>query len=58
MAGMIHQLAQSGLPDNHEGWVDFVRNALVVASIVSSRRGGAIAMPTAAEVRETGAWTA
>lgn len=58
MAGMVHQLARTGTPDSHEGWVEFVRNALVVASIVSSRRGGAIAMPTAQEVRETGAWTA
>ena len=53
-AAIVHQLAQHGLPDAHEGWVQFTRNALVVAALVSSRRGGAIAMPTAQDVAEHG----
>jgi fructokinase len=55
MAAIIHQIHQSGMPSEHIGWVDYVRNALVVAALVCSRPGAAIAMPTAKEVREAGA---
>lgn len=53
MAAIIHQLARNGLPGDHETWQVVVNNALLVAGIVTSRRGGAIAMPTANEVWET-----
>jgi len=55
MATIIAQLAQSGLPSDHAGWVHMAKQALIVANIVSSRRGGAIAMPTASEARAAGA---
>jgi fructokinase len=55
MAAIIHQMAKHGTPTNHAGWVHVVTQALVVAAIVCSRRGGAIAMPTGDEAREAGA---
>jgi fructokinase len=55
MAGMLHQLNQSGVPGSHDGWEHYVRQALIVAAIVCSRRGGAIAMPTGNEARAAGA---
>lgn len=55
MAAVIHQIAQSGMPDNHAGWVHMVTQALVVAAIVCSRPGGAIAMPTREEAQAKGA---
>jgi fructokinase len=55
MAAIIHQMAQHGMPADHSGWVHVVTQALIVAAIVCSRRGGAIAMPTGAEAREAGA---
>ncbi len=55
MAAMLHQLHTRGQPDNHTGWVHLVTQALVVAAIVCSRRGGAIAMPTGDEARAAGA---
>lgn len=55
MAGVLHQIAQSGLPSAHDEWVRYVSNALIVSAISCSRRGGAIAMPTGDEVRAAGA---
>lgn len=55
MAAIIHQLAAHGVPADHQGWQDFVSKALVVAGICTSRRGGAIAMPSAKEVIAAGA---
>jgi fructokinase len=55
MAAIIHQIAQSGLPSSHQGWLDVVTQAMVVAALVCSRTGGAIAMPTAEEARAAGA---
>jgi fructokinase len=55
MAAIIHQLANNGAPADHAGWVHVVTQALVVAAIVCSRRGGAIAMPTGDEARVAGA---
>ncbi len=54
MAAIVHQVATNGLPEDHHQWVEIMNKALVVAGIVSSRRGGAIAMPTAAEVQQQG----
>lgn len=55
MAGILHQLHQHGVPDDHAGWVHVVTQALVVAAVVCSRQGAAIAMPTASEARAAGA---
>ncbi len=55
MAAMVHQLATTGMPDDHDGWIAMTRNALVVAAIVSSRRGAALSMPTRQEAVEAGA---
>jgi fructokinase len=55
MAAIIHQMAQHGTPTDHAGWVHVVNQALIVAAIVCSRRGGAIAMPTGDEARAAGA---
>jgi fructokinase len=55
MAGIIHQMAQKGTPTDHAAWVHVVQQALIVAAIVCSRRGGAIAMPTGDEARRAGA---
>jgi fructokinase len=55
MAALIHQVSQNGAPGDHSGWVDSVKNALIIAAIVCSRRGGAIAMPTGEEARAAGA---
>lgn len=55
MAAIIHQIYQSGMPTEHAGWVHVVGQALIVAAIVCSRQGGAIAMPTAQEARAAGA---
>jgi len=55
MAAIIHQMAQRGTPTDHAGWVHAVEQALVVAAIVCSRSGGAIAMPTGDEARAAGA---
>ena len=55
MAAIIHHMAQRGTPTDHAGWVHAVTQALVVAAIVCSRRGGAIAMPTGDEARAAGA---
>jgi len=55
MATIIHQIHQHGLPTTHDGWRQYVESAFVVSAIVCSRRGGAIAMPTAEEALEAGA---
>ena len=55
MAAIVHQLHQGGLPDEHDQWEHIVRQAFIVSAIVCSRRGGAIAMPTAKEAQEAGA---
>ena len=55
MAAILHQLHQGGLPDEHEQWEHVVRQAFIVSAIVCSRRGGAIAMPTAEEAHKAGA---
>ena len=55
MAALIHQVSQHGAPQEHSGWVNLVSNALIVAAIVCSRPGGAIAMPTGEEARSAGA---
>jgi fructokinase len=55
MAAIIHQMAERGTPTDHAGWVHVVTQALIVAAIVCSRRGGAIAMPTGDEARDAGA---
>jgi fructokinase len=54
MAGIIHQINQQGLPDQHDQWVAMVKQGLIVSGIVCSRRGGAIAMPTAEELAPYG----
>lgn len=55
MAAILHQLHQGGLPDEHDQWEHVVRQAFIVSAIVCSRRGGAIAMPTAQEATNAGA---
>jgi len=55
MAAIIHHMASNGTPQDHAGWVHAVEQALIVAAIVCSRRGGAIAMPTGDEARAAGA---
>ena len=51
MASIVQQIATKGLPESHNDWREVVEQAFVVAGIVCSRRGGAIAMPTQDEVR-------
>ena len=55
MAAIIHQISRSGRPTDHAGWVHVVKQALIVAALACSRRGGAIAMPTGEEARAAGA---
>lgn len=55
MAAIIHQIATQSIPESHDGWVHYVTQALVVAAIVCSRPGAAIAMPTLEEARAHGA---
>lgn len=55
MAALIHQVSRDGAPQDHSGWVTLVHNALIIAAIVCSRPGGAIAMPTSEEARVAGA---
>jgi fructokinase len=55
MAAIIHQIVQTGPPDGHQGWLHIVSQAMVVAAIVCSRTGGAIAMPNLDEARAAGA---
>lgn len=55
MAAMIAQIDRSGVPSDHSGWLSYLENALIVAAVVCSRSGGAIAMPTLEEARGAGA---
>ncbi|GIF50277.1 fructokinase [Asanoa ferruginea] len=50
MAALIAGLLAEGRPDDAEGWSRHVSFALRVAGLVCERPGGAVAMPTRAEV--------
>jgi len=50
MAALIAGLLSDGLPPSIEGWSSRVWYALQVAGLVCERPGGAVAMPTRAEV--------
>ncbi|WP_229073556.1 carbohydrate kinase [Actinoplanes sp. DH11] len=56
MGALIRRLLQDGRPSGQADWERHVRFALAVAGLVCERRGGATAMPTAAEL--TGRWGA
>lgn len=55
MATIIHQIAHTGMADTHADWVHIVTQALIVAAIVCSRPGAAIAMPSREEAEAHGA---
>lgn len=50
MGALIRRLLAGGLPADAAGWQANVRFALAVAGLVCERRGGAVAMPTEAEL--------
>jgi len=50
MGALIHRLLTGGLPADLAGWQRNVTFALAVAGLVCERRGGAVAMPTHAEL--------
>jgi fructokinase len=50
MGALIRRLLAEGVPVDIAGWQRNVRFALAVAGLVCERPGGAVAMPTAAEV--------
>jgi fructokinase len=52
MGALIRRLLADGLPDELAGWQRNVRFALAVAGLVCERPGGAVAMPTSAELTE------
>jgi fructokinase len=52
MGALVRRLLADGLPEDLAGWERNVRFALAVAGLVCERRGGAVAMPTAAELTE------
>jgi fructokinase len=52
MGALISRLLADGLPADLAGWQRNVRFALAVAGLVCERRGGAVAMPTNAELLE------
>ena len=52
MGALVRRLLADGLPDDLAGWQRHVRFALAVAGLVCERRGGAVAMPTVAELTE------
>jgi fructokinase len=52
MGALISRLLAEGLPDRMDDWQRHVRFALAVAALVCERRGGAVAMPTAAELTD------
>jgi fructokinase len=52
MGALIRRLLAAGLPDDLGGWQRNVRFALAVAGLVCERPGGAVAMPTSAELTE------
>ncbi|MDT5031365.1 MAG: fructokinase [Actinoplanes sp.] len=50
MGALVRRLLAEGLPADLAGWQRHVRFALAVAGLVCERRGGAVAMPTQAEL--------
>ncbi|WBB80191.1 carbohydrate kinase [Micromonospora sp. WMMD882] len=50
MAALVAELLAHGLPTDQAGWVDRVTFALRVAGLVCESPGGALAMPTRADV--------
>jgi fructokinase len=52
MGALIRRLLADGLPEELAGWQRNVRFALAVAGLVCERPGGAVAMPTSAELTE------
>jgi fructokinase len=52
MGALIRRLLADGLPADLAGWQRYVRFALAVAGLVCERHGGAVAMPTNAELTE------
>jgi fructokinase len=50
MGALIHRLLADGLPADLAGWERNVRFALAVAGLVCEHPGGAVAMPTQAEL--------
>jgi fructokinase len=56
MAALVSRLLSGGVPGDLAGWQQYVTFALAVAGLVCERRGGAVAMPTPAEL--TARWGA
>jgi fructokinase len=54
MAALVSRLLAEGLPEDLGGWQRHVTFALAVAGLVCERPGGAVAMPTMAEL--SGRW--
>lgn len=52
MAALVRRLLAEGLPTELGGWQRHVSFALAVAGLVCERPGGAVAMPTAAELTD------
>ena len=52
MGALVRRLLADGLPGDLAGWRRDVRFALAVAGLVCERPGGAVAMPTQAELTE------
>jgi fructokinase len=52
MAALVRRLLAEGLPTDLAGWQRHVTFALAVAGLVCERPGGAVAMPTAAELTD------
>ena len=50
MGALVRRLLAEGLPGDLAGWERNVRFALAVAGLVCERQGGAVAMPTSAEL--------
>lgn len=50
MGSLVRRLLRDGVPGDLQGWQRNVRFALAVAGLVCERQGGAVAMPTQAEV--------
>ncbi|WP_306210999.1 carbohydrate kinase family protein [Actinoplanes sp. RD1] len=56
MAALVSRLLAGGVPEDLAGWQQYVTFALAVAGLVCERPGGAVAMPTPAEL--TARWGA
>jgi fructokinase len=56
MGALIRRLLAEGMPGDLAGWQRYVTFALAVAGLVCERHGGAVAMPTQAEL--TARWGA